>query len=357
MKKILKLVGIVVCGAMIAGCGKETDDSNKETEEVKEENEISEVTQETEENMEKGELAGGRLAFVAKNTDTEYWKIAKKGIQKAIDDVNEKLGYEGEDKITITFEGPKNETDVNQQINILDAILSENPLAVCLAAVDMDSCRPQLETAQENKIPIVLFDSGLSDSESVYAMCSTDNKAAGAEAARRLSQAIGEEGQIAILSHGQLGESSQQRIQGFEEEIQEQHPQESIVQISYEPSKEGEVSLEEQVEAVLAQYPDLKGYFSTNEVTGASLLTVLGKHPDRDIKVVSFDMGKVQEQAIRDNKLVGVISQNSYQMGYQTAIAGIKAALHMENEQWIPVEYRWIDGTNLDMEENKEYIY
>lgn len=357
MKKILKLAGIVVCGAMIAGCGKENDDSHKENEAVQKENVTPEVTQEVEVNKEKGELAGERLAFVVKSIDTGYWKNVKKGIQEAIDKVNEKFGYEGEDKITITFEGPKNETDVNQQVNVLDAILSENPLAVCLAAVDMDSCLPQLETAQENEIPVVLFDSGLNDSESVYTMCSTDNEAAGAEAARRLSQAIGEEGQIAILSHGQLGESSQQRIQGFEKEIQEKYPQVSIVQISYEPSKEGEMTSEEQVEAVLKQYPDLKGYFSTNEVMGASLLSVLEKHPDRDIKVVSFDMGKVQEQAIRDNKLVGVISQNSYQMGYDTAIAGIRAALHMENEQWMPVEYRWIDGTNLDMEENKEYIY
>ena len=42
-------------------------------------------------------------------------------------DLNEKLGYKGDDKIKLTFEGPSDETDVEDQINIIDAVLGENP--------------------------------------------------------------------------------------------------------------------------------------------------------------------------------------------------------------------------------------
>ena len=70
----------------------------------------------------------------------------------------------------------------------MDAVLSENPQVLCLAAIDMGSCEAQLETAEENGIPVIILDSGVMTDELVYTVCKTDNREAGAEAARRLSQ-------------------------------------------------------------------------------------------------------------------------------------------------------------------------
>ncbi len=86
------------------------------------------------------------------------------------------------------------------QINTLDAVLSENPDVLCLSAGDMNSCQAQLETAMENGIPVVAFDSNVSESELVAAYCGTDNIQLGKMAAEKLVQAIGEKGKIAVLS-------------------------------------------------------------------------------------------------------------------------------------------------------------
>ena len=139
---------------------------------------------------------GSRIAVVVKNTKTGFWKSVEKGMDAAVADLNEKMGYKGEDKIKLTFEGPGAETDVESQINIIDAVLSENPAILCLAAIDMESCQAQVEEATLNGIPVIVLDSGVENVQ-VNAVCATDNYAAGAEAAKKLAEAIGDKGQVA----------------------------------------------------------------------------------------------------------------------------------------------------------------
>lgn len=300
---------------------------------------------------------GSKLAFVVKNTETGYWKAVRQGVKQAVDELNEELGYTGEDQITFTFEGPKTETDVDAQINALDAVVSENPDALCLAAVDMGSCVAQLEAAQENGIPVIVLDSGVNNEELVYSVCATDNYKAGQEAARKLCEKIGDEGEVAIMSHLQLGETSKGRVDGFQDEIEENHPEVEIVQVAYEPQKEGDSTVEESIDAILKLYPNLKGLFCTNEVMGVKALNVLKNYGEKGIQLVGFDMGKTQAAAIRSGEMAGVISQNPYGMGYATVVASVRAILGMENNTFVDAGYQWIDAENIDLEENVKYLY
>ena len=70
-----------------------------------------------------------------------------------------------DDQITMTFEGPDNEEDVETQINTMDAVIAENPDVLCISASDMDSCEAQLEAAKENGIPVIAFDSNVAREE------------------------------------------------------------------------------------------------------------------------------------------------------------------------------------------------
>lgn len=90
----------------------------------------------------------------------------------------------------MTFEGPDDEEDVESQINTLDAVIAENPSVVCLSAGDVDSCQAQLEAAKENGIPVVAFDSNVSDTKLVRAFRGTDNTQIGEYAAYKLGSAI-----------------------------------------------------------------------------------------------------------------------------------------------------------------------
>lgn len=299
------------------------------------------------------------FGVVVKSTETGYWKAVRKGISKAVDDLNLMLGYTGEDKITFTFEGMKDQTDVDGQVNTLEAVLTEatlsgKPYVICLAAIDMNSCEALLEGAQGSGIPVIVLDSGVT-SDLVQTSCVTDNYAAGREAALRLCQQIGDAGQVAVAAHMKQSASSKDRVRGFTDEIAENHPQVSVVRVSYETEEES--GIEEEMEEVLSTYTDLKGYFATSETISEQVLAVLEKMPEREIRMVGFDMGEKQIQAIREGRQAGTIAQNPYGMGYATIVAGARSLLGMENDDVINPGYQWIDQENIDLEENEKYIY
>lgn len=294
---------------------------------------------------------GTRIAVVVKNTKTGFWKNVKKGMDDAVEDLNEKMGYKGEDKIKISFEGPGNETDVESQINIIDAVLSENPSILCLAAIDMESCQPQVEEATLNGIPVVVLDSGV-QSEQVNAICATDNYAAGTEAAKKMAEALGEKGQVAIMAHVETSESSQKRVAGFTDEMKN-HPEIEIVNISYENE---ETSMSELAEAVLKLYPEVKGYYCTNEIATNNVLDIVNTS-DKEVKVIGFDSGEKQIKAVKDGVELGMFAQNPYGMGYATIVAGVRADQGLENDTFINTGYQWIDNTNIELPEYKNYLY
>lgn len=296
---------------------------------------------------------GSHIAVVVKTTKTGFFGKVKKGMQAAVDDLNEKLGYKGEDKIVFSFEGPAEELDVESQINIIDAVLSENPSVLCLSAIDMESCQAQLETASENGIPVVVLDSGLS-SDMFETVCSTDNKRAGEEAARRLCEAIGDSGKIAIIAHVESSQNSRERKEGFIQEIEKNHPN---VEIVFTGNENEEVSINEMAEGAILGHEDLKAFFCTNEVTTTKVLEVLNGYKDREIAVVGFDAGKKQIEAIKNGIEIGTVSQNPYGMGYATIVAAARATLGLKNDDMIDSGYLWIDKENLENEQYSNYLY
>ena len=295
---------------------------------------------------------GSHIAVVVKNTKSSFWNSVKKGMDQAVKDLNQKMGYKGEDKIKISFEGPTEETDVESQINIIDAVLSENPSVLCLAAIDMESCQAQLEAAAENDIPVVVLDSGV-QSDLVNSVCATDNYTLGTEAAKKLAEVIGGQGQIAVMTHVAASQTSRDRETGFMETITNNYPEIEIVNISHENP---ETSMTEMAEAVLKLYPDVKGYFGTNEHAANAVLDAVSAS-GREIVVLGIDAGKKQIDAVKKGTEIGTFVQNSYGMGYATIVAAMRADLELENDAFINCGYQWIDGSNIELPKYANYLY
>lgn len=296
--------------------------------------------------------AGSHIAVVVKSTKNGFWTSVKRGMDAAVADLNEKLGYKGDDKIKLTFEGPSDETDVEGQINIIDAVLGENPDVLCLSAIDMDSCQAQLEAAEENGIPVIVLDSGVKTGN-VNATCVVDNYQAGVQAAVKLADTIGGSGKIAVMAHVESAQNCQEREQGFTETIAEKYPDIEIVNISHQNE---ETSVSEMAESVLKLFPDVKGYFCTNENVAGDVLDAISAS-GKEVAVVGIDAGKKQKDAIKSGKEVGVLVQNAYGMGYATVVAAARAALGMENDESINPGMEWIDSENISDERYANYLY
>lgn len=296
--------------------------------------------------------AGSHIAVVVKSTKNGFWTSVKRGMDAAVADLNEKLGYKGDDKIKLTFEGPSDETDVEDQINIIDAVLGENPDVLCLSAIDMDSCQAQLEAAEENGIPVIVLDSGVKTGN-VNATCVVDNYQAGVQAAVKLADTIGGSGKIAVMTHVESAQNCQEREQGFTETIAEKYPDIEIVNISHQNE---ETSVSEMAESVLKLFSDVKGYFCTNENVSGDVLDAISAS-GKEVAVVGIDAGKKQKDAIKSGKEVGVLVQNAYGMGYATVVVAARAALGLENDESINPGMEWIDSENISDERYANYLY
>ena len=129
------------------------------------------------------------------------------------------------------------------------------------------------------------------------------------------------------------------------------------VSVDYQPSKDDDPTEEESIEAVLEKYPDLKGYYATNQATSEAVLSVLDKHTDRSVQMIGVDMGDTQKKAIEDGKEVGSVCQNPYGMGYATIVAGARASLGLESDKKIDSGFQWIDKNTIGLEEYARYLY
>ena len=352
--------------AMLTGCSRaeveETiqplvadaiEESDSEAEAVKEEDEsplIPEIDTDIKIH------AGSRIAVVSKCVKGEYWKMVKKGMEDAVKEINKAYGYKKDDQITMTFEGPDNEEDVETQINTIDAVIAENPDVLCISASDMDSCEAQLEAAKENGIPVIAFDSNVAEKKLVKAYRGTDNVQVGKMAAYQLGSALGKMGKVAVFSAQKKTKSVQDRVEGFMNNIGKYGDIEVVETIYSDQVDDMEASMKE----VLEKYPTLDGVFCTNADITEMYLN-LEKSDEHDAPaLVGVDATTKQQEAIRNGEEIGCVSQQPYAMGYQTIWAAVETTAPKKSvviDKNVLSNPAWIDADCLDDPDYSGYLY
>ena len=298
---------------------------------------------------------GIRLSMVGKDSCSSFWKQVQEGAQQAVDDINQALGFTGDEKVQLNYVAP-GDGDIAEQIDIIDQMLDKSPDALIIGFVDINSGKTQLELADSNGVPVFAVDSGIENSL-IISESKTDNYQAGKEAAVRLCELIGDEGQIALLVHSSETETGIEREKGFTDEIEQNHPNVEIVNVAYQDQDER--STDDIAAAVLAEYPELKAYSAMNEDTTRELLSALEMYgpEDRTITVTGFDAAHSEIESIQNGTLAGVMAQNPYGMGYASAVAAMREIARMENASVIETGYYWITAENLNDPATQLLIY
>ncbi|MGE7921927.1 ABC transporter substrate-binding protein [Viridibacillus arvi] len=285
------------------------------------------------------------VAIVSKGFQHQFWQAVKQGAEKAADEFD----------VKITFEGPETEAQVDKQIEMLRAVLDKKPAAIGFAALDSKASIPLLDEAKEKKIPIVAFDSGV-ESEIPVATASTDNTAAAALAADKLAEFIGEKGEIALVVHDQTSLTGKGRRDGFKNQIESKYPNIKIVDIQYgegDPLKSTDLA-----KAIMQAHPNLKGIFGSNEGSAIGVVNAVQEmNKVGKIVVVGFDSGKQQIDAIKSGLMAGAVTQNPVGIGYETVKAAVAAIKGESVEKTIDTGFYWYDKDNIDTDEIKAAIY
>ncbi|MEK4759427.1 ABC transporter substrate-binding protein [Viridibacillus sp. FSL E2-0187] len=285
------------------------------------------------------------VAIVSKGFQHQFWQAVKQGAEKAADEFD----------VKITFEGPETEAQVDKQIEMLRAVLDKKPAAIGFAALDSKASVPLLDEAKEKNIPIVAFDSGV-ESEIPVATASTDNKAAAALAADKMAEFIGGKGKIALIVQDQTSLTGKGRRDGFKEQIESKYPDIKIVDIQYGDGDH--LKSTDLAKAIMQAHPDLKGIFGSNEGSAIGVVNAVQEmNKVGKIVVVGFDSGKQQIDAIKSGLMAGAVTQNPVGIGYETVKAAVASIKGESVEKSIDTGFYWYDKDNIDTDEIKAAIY
>jgi len=296
---------------------------------------------------EEGTVAEGEIYIpvISKGFQHQFWIAVRQGAEQAAEDYG----------VTITFEGPESESQVDKQVEMMQTALDKNPSAICLAALDSKALIPQLEAAQAAGIPVLGFDSGV-DSDIIVTTAATDNIAAAALAADKMAELIGGEGKVAVIVHDQTSRTGIDRRDGFVNRMAEAYPNIEIVDIQYGGGDH--LKSTDLAKAIIGAHPDLKGFFGANEGSIIGVLNAVSELGlEGQIVVIGYDSGKQQMDAIRSGAEAGAITQDPIGIGYKCVEAAVKVLNGEEVPAVIDTGFHWYDATNIDADDIAPLLY
>ena len=285
------------------------------------------------------------IPVISKGFQHQFWQAVKQGSEKAAKDLG----------VRITFEGPESESQVDKQIEMLQAAIDKKPAAICFAALDSKAAIPLLEKAKAANIPVIGFDSGV-DSDIVKTTAATDNIAAAAAAADKMAALIGNEGEIAVIVHDQTSRTGIDRRDGFVNRIKEKYPNIKIVDIQYGGGDQ--LKSTDLAKVILQARPNLKGFFGANEGSIIGVLNAVKElKKEGKVVVIGYDSGKQQIDAIKAGTEAGAITQDPIGIGYKCVEAAVKAVKGETLPKTIDTGFHWYDKTNIDSDQIKPLLY
>ncbi|WP_271948847.1 ABC transporter substrate-binding protein [Ruegeria faecimaris] len=275
------------------------------------------------------------IPLVSKGFQHQFWQAVKQGAEQAAEEFD----------VTITFEGPDNETMVDRQIDMLAAALANNPKAIGFAALDSQAAIPLLKQANDKGIPIIAFDSGV-DSDIPVSTATTDNLAAAGLAADKMAEKIGGKGKVAVVAHDQTSRTGIDRRDGFVNRIAEKYPDIEVVTVQY--GQGDHLKSTEVTKAILTANPDLDGIFGTNEGSAIGVVNGVQELGTEGLVIIGYDSGKAQKDAIKSGLMTGAITQNPVGIGYETVKAAVAAMKGEEVPALIDTGFYYYDASNID---------
>lgn len=369
-----KMLAVILTGMMtvslLAGCGnaaaEETSAEAAEEEAPAEEETAAEATGEeaSEENGEEeasAEAGTGKSAYgdvvakdnynlyvIVKSMSSDFWRAAADGAE----DEAEALG------VTVTVIGPNSNTDIADQVQMLNNAINSKPDGIGIAASDKEAVMDSLQAAMDAGIPVICFNSGVPGAPegSVYATASTNNYNAGGIAAENMYEVLRDviaaadaPVRIGVVNQDVTSESVVDRGLGFIDRMMELVKadgksaavtgSDKYVDDAKESGDAGsaDVIIEVKVPAqatselcaieagVLLNEQDLIGIMGTNQetaegiVTANELLGKLGTDPAAgDIIACGFDSGATIIGAIESGTMYGAVTQSPRYQGQIT---------------------------------------
>jgi ribose transport system substrate-binding protein len=300
---------------------------------------------------------GGEIAVIVKTGNSSFWQNVQTGAFAAQKELKAQTP-----KLSVTFLGAQSESNINEEINIVQSAIDRGVKAIVLAPSDVTALVPAVKAAKDAGIPVVIIDSLLSGEPSNYvSFLATDNYAAGQACAKALVDAIKakglkEDGKIAIMSYVKGVGSEIGRVGGFTDYITK-NTKLQIVTTQY--SNADMPTALNQTTNVLAANPDLVGIFGANEPTAIGMgRAIAAAKLSGKIAAVGYDGAAAEAAFVKDGTFDAIAVQSSFNMGY----LGVKTAYDVAFggktvDAKVDTGFLMVNKDNVDSQDAKNVLY
>ena len=257
------------------------------------------------------------VALIMKSLANEFFVTMAEGAKQH--------QLENQDTYNLIVNGIKNESDLAQQVALIDQMIAANVDAIVIAPADSKAIVPALARAESAGIKVINIDNRLEqevldDFNLNVPFVGPDNKVGAKKVGDYLAKVMKSGQQVAILEGIPTAYNSQQRRAGFEEAANEAGLDIVTTQsASWDQTKAAEIA-----SAILIQFPELKAFMCANDNMALGAVSAIEQSGrGGDVYVVGFDNISAVRPLVQEGRILATADQYADQL----AIFGIEQAL------------------------------
>lgn len=286
-----------------------------------------------------------RIAVIPKGTADVFFQSVHAGAIAAGQQFHEE----------ILWDGPPRETEYSRQLEILDSMLNRHVNGIVVAAADRTTLNGSLDRAAREKVPVVVFDSGV-DSTNYSSFVATNNYEGGEMGGRKLAELLGGKGKVALIDHAPGSASTMDRERGFKDVIAKEFPGIQLVSEQYSMTDRAKGLAA--TENILSAHPDLNGLFTSAEPASAGAAQALkSRGLIGKVRLVAFDSSDDLIDDLKGGSIDALIAQDPFKMGFEGVRVVTEILDGKQPPKKIDLHAVVITKADLDKPEIHELLY
>lgn len=273
-----------------------------------------------------GETEKPRIAVIMKSLANEFFVNMAEGTRQH--------HAENSDSYELILNGLKDESDLTQQVALVEQMIALNVDVIVLAPADSKALIPVVRRATAQGIVVINIDNRLdaaliADTGIKVPFVGPDNREGAKKVGDYLAKSLSAGDEVAIIGGISTAFNAQQRQLGFEDAMATVGA--NIVSIQDGSWHQAEASTI--ASALISEYPNLKALLCSNDNMAIGTVAAL-RQAGRigQIQVVGFDNISATHDLLRNGDMLATADQ----YGSQLAIYGIEYALQILRDGIVP---------------------
>jgi ribose transport system substrate-binding protein len=321
---------------LVAACGSSSSSSSTSEAEATTESTGSET----------GTASGKSVAVVVPTLEPGYYREMTCGAQAK----GEELGISVADEV-----GPKEFQNVAEEATVTRTALETNPDGLIYTPADATAGAVPIQSAVNEGLPVANVDAQLADSSLYVSYVGSSQSEGGKAGGKMLAEQIGEEGEVIAVGILPSNPITKGRIGGFEEAMKE-YPNIKVAAVKYpQPSA---TAIAAEATALLTAHPDVKGFYSSNELIASGIATALqGAQKAGQVKLITWDLEAAGIKLLQEGTATGSVAQQPHEIG-ELALEQLATSFEGgEPEKEIDVPFVTVTNQTIDTPAVKKLYY